>query len=602
MSVYDYIVLAFYLAFMLSMGPVFMRFSRTASDYFRGGGGMLWWVVGSSVFMTSFSAWSFTGGAAKAYETGTFFLLLFFCNIVSLGFTYFVTAERFRQMRIITKIEGVRKRFGDANEQVFTWLPLPFNVIMGGLALYTISVFMHSVFGFNITLLIFLLAGTVTLITLCGGAWAAAASDFVQLLLIVGITLVMAALSLLHPQVGGVSGLLEKLPRHHLDWTLFERPWILLLFGVTLLFNQLIQNNSMMLGAAKYVYVKNGAHARRATLVAIAGFLLLAPVWMIPAVTSTILHPNLAAEFPELNNPHEGSYVAMAMTLLPHGVLGLLVSAIFAASVANMTSLLSIGSGIFVRNFYIRVICPAASEQRQILVGRWFTMVYGLLWIGVALCFKSLKNISLFDLMLLAAASVQIPTTVPLFFGMFVKRTPPWAGWSTMAVGFTFSVLLRFVLTDPFCNGMFSPATPFSPRELGDLNIAVTTAVLFTVCISWFFGTMLFYRREDRAYVAQVEQFFKDMKTPIDPAVEQGPAYARDSVQYRVIGHQALVYGGFIYLLLLIPNSLGARVCILFCGSLLAGAGAIMRAIGQRLQARELQEGFLAQPVSVARN
>jgi Na+/proline symporter len=176
MTVYDYLVLGFYIAFMLSMGPVFVKFSRTASDYFRGGGGMLWWVVDSSVFMTSFSAGSFTGGAAKAYETGTFFLLLFFCNIVSLCFTYCFTAQRFRQMRIITKIEGVRMRFGDANEQVFTWLPLPFNVIMGGLALYTISVFMHSVFGFNITLLIFVLAATVTLITLCGGVWAAAAA------------------------------------------------------------------------------------------------------------------------------------------------------------------------------------------------------------------------------------------------------------------------------------------------------------------------------------------------------------------------------------------------------------------------------------------
>jgi hypothetical protein len=42
-------------------------------------------------------------------------------------------------MRIITKIEEVRKRFGDVNEQVFAWLPVPFNIIIGGLALYTIS-------------------------------------------------------------------------------------------------------------------------------------------------------------------------------------------------------------------------------------------------------------------------------------------------------------------------------------------------------------------------------------------------------------------------------------------------------------------------------
>ena len=96
MTVYDYLMIGFYLVFMLALGPVYKRFSKTASNYFFGGGGMLCWVVGASTF----SAWSFTGGAAKAYETGTFFLLLFLCNLVGLFFTYFVTAKRFRQMRI----------------------------------------------------------------------------------------------------------------------------------------------------------------------------------------------------------------------------------------------------------------------------------------------------------------------------------------------------------------------------------------------------------------------------------------------------------------------------------------------------------------------
>src|SRR5215469_881327 len=227
MSTYDYVVVAFYLAFMVSMGPLFMRFSKTASDYFRGSGGMQWWVVGSSVFMTSFSAWSFTGGAARAYETGTFYLVLFACNVGGLIFTYFFTAERFRQMRIITKIEGVRKRFGEANEQIFAWLPLPFNIIMGGLALYTISVFMHAVFGFNLTLLIVVLSVTILVITVLGGAWAAASSDFVQLLLLLGITTVMVITTLLHPQVAGVTGLIRRLPPEHFHWTLFERYWII---------------------------------------------------------------------------------------------------------------------------------------------------------------------------------------------------------------------------------------------------------------------------------------------------------------------------------------------------------------------------------------
>lgn len=582
MSIYDHLVLAFYVLFMLGTGRFFMRFSRTASDYFRGGGGMLWWVGGCSLLMTSISAWSFTGGAGKAYETGTFFLLLFACNIVSLACTYLFTAARFRQMRVMTKIEGVRKRFGNANEQVFAWLPLPFNLVMGGLALYSVSVFMHAAFGLDMNLLIVILAATVTLSSLWGGAWVAA-GGFVQLILIFGITLVMAVLTLRDPQVGGFSGLLDKMPRQHLDWTLFERPWILLLFGGTLLLNQVVQNNSMMSGAEKFFYLKNGAEARRATLVAMAGFLVLAPIWMIPAVASTILHPDLAADFPSLNNPQEASYVAMAKSLLPHGLLGLLVSAILAASVSSMTNQSNIDAGIFVRSFYVRVIRSDASEQRQILVGRLFTVVYGLLLVTMALCLKDLEGYSLFDLMLLAAASVQIPTTVPLFLGMFVRRTPHWAAWSTTVVGLIFSVILRLVLTEPFINRVFSPATPFSPRELADLDIAITTGVLLAVCISWFISTMLFLRREDRAHADQVGRFFTDMMTPIDPAVEHGPSHTRDAVQYRVLGSQAIIYGCFVYLLLLIPNSVTARLCILFCATLLAGAGAVMRVTARHL-------------------
>src|SRR4030043_287604 len=117
MTKYDFIVIGFYLVFMFLLGPIYKNFSKTSSDFFRGGGGMLWWVVGSSAFMTTFTAWAFTGGAAKAYETGEFFLLLFACNLVAMLFCYFFVVAKYRQMRIITVMEGVRKRFGKTSEQ-----------------------------------------------------------------------------------------------------------------------------------------------------------------------------------------------------------------------------------------------------------------------------------------------------------------------------------------------------------------------------------------------------------------------------------------------------------------------------------------------------
>ncbi len=587
MTIYDYMVIGFYLVFMLALGPVYKSFSKTASDYFRGGGGMLWWVVGASTFMTTFSAWSFTGGAAKAYETGTFFLLLFLCNFIGLFFTYFVTAPRFRQMRVVTAIEAVRKRYCNTNEQIFTWLPLIFRVLFGGISLYAISVFMYGVFQVDQRLIIIGLGITAIVMTLVGGSWAATAGDFVQMLIVLTITILMAALCLWHPDVGGPTHLIEKLPAKHLDWTLFDRPWVIVVFAITLMLNQVMQNNSMLDGAAKYVFVKDGKDAKKSVLISIVGFLFLSPIWLIPAITATIIFPNLAEHYPALNNPNEAAYVAMAIDLLPKGLLGLMVCAIFAASMTSLNSGLNVVSGTFVRNFYIRIIDKQASELRQILVGRLFTLVYGVLWILVALIFVNYPGLKLFDLILICAASIGLPAAIPLFFGMFVKRTPAWAGWSTMVIGFIFALLIRFNVNHDFITAVFHPQTPFTGQEFDDLNIAITTGVLATVCTGWFFMTMLFYKHvEGSAYAKQVDEFFEEMNTPVNTEEEHGPSYDNDARQYNVLGTLCLVYGGFVLLLLLVPNATNDRLMILLVGGIIALAGFILRAIAKKIRAK----------------
>lgn len=590
MSIYDYIVVVFYLGFMFFMGPLYKSFSKSASDFFRGGGGMLWWVVGSSTFMSTFSAWSFTGGAAKAYETGTFFLLLFACNIIGYLFTYFFTAAKFRQMRVVTAIEGIRKRFGNTNEQVFAWLPIFSNLILGGIYLYTISIFMYGVFGINITLLIVVLGSVVCLMTLLGGSWAATAGDFVQMLIVLSITLVMVFLTLTHPQIGGFSGLLEKIPAEHLNWSLFDRPWVVILFAITLLINQLVQNNSMTTtGGAKYVFVKNGRDAKRSTMISIFGYLALSPIWMIPAVAATFFHPDLAAEFPMLNNPNEAAYVAMAQTLLPAGLLGLLVCAIFAATLTTINTFLNVSSGAFVRNFYIRVINKNASEARQIKLGRIFILINGVLMMLIAIYFQGLKSTPLFDLLLIAAASIGIPSTIPLFFGIFVKKTPAWSAWSTMLCGFILAIILRVILTHDFINDLFSPQVSFTAQELNDLNIAITTGVLFIACTAWYFASMFFYKGETKAYEQQVETFFDEINTPISMEEEHQDEQENDSRQYSVLSQLCLIYGGFVMLLNFIPNSWESRICISLCGMLILSVGIILRSIGYKIKRKAVK-------------
>jgi len=603
MTIYDYIVIGFYLLFMFFLGPIYKSFSKTSSDFFRGGGGMLWWVVGSSAFMTTFTAWAFTGGAAKAYETGTFFMVLFACNVVALLFCYFFVVAKYRRMRIITVMEGVRKRFGKPSEQILSWLLVLTRILYGGMALYTVAVFMASVFNIRMDMLIVILGLTITLMTVFGGSWSATAGDFVQMIVVGIITVTVGILTLV--KIGGFGTFLESIPERHLDWTLFDRPVIIVAFIITLCINQLIQMNSLIEGAARFIFVKNAHDAKKAILIQLAGMLILSFIWIVPPMVAALWHPDLASEYPKLNNPNEAAYVAMATDLLPSGLFGLLVCAIFAATVTSLNSQLNIVGGSFVRNIYIQDIRPGASEKEQIFAGRIFILIYGISWIFLGLGFQHVKGLELFDLMLLMAASLGLPTAAPLFLGIFFKKTPPWAGWSTMLAGFIPALIIgllfqvdgvvQFLWQDPSMTsnaliGMICHVPDLNPREIGDLKIILTTGVVTVICCGWFFFSMLFYRKDNKAYVEQVDKFFKDMETPIQEQEHELSVYDNEARQSNVLGNLCLVYGLFVLLLVLIPNEPVGRLIIFCCGLVIAGIGLLLKYLAKRSREKALIE------------
>jgi solute:Na+ symporter, SSS family len=579
LSIYDCIVIGFYLVFMFSLGPVYKSFSKTSSDYFRGGGTMIWWVVGSSAFMTGFSAWSFVGGAGKMYETGTFIFVLFAANIIAMIFMFFFTAARYRQMRIVTAVEAVRDRFGKTNEQVFTWLLIPTILLWSGMGLYTIAVFMSGVFDLSMEFTIIALAVTVIGMTIIGGSWAATAGDFIQMLIVVCITALMAFLVVTHPEIGGLRGLIEKMPSHHFSWTEFDRPGVLLFYIITLSFNQLMVMNSIAIGAAKYVFVKNGKDAKKAVLLSIVGSVFLTPILLIPPVAATIFFPDMQTGYGNLNNPNEAAYVAMAIKFLPPGLLGMMICAVFAASLTSMNSGLNSIAGTFVRNFYIEVVNKNASDKKQILAGRLFILLFGIAIVATALFFKNIKGLDLFDLTIIIAASVNMPLAIPTFLGIFIKRTPSWAGWGTMVIGLAAAIFARIVFTpeliEKTVDYMFVLSVPLNARELGDINVAATTALVLIVCNGFFFLSMLFYNPKPQEK-KRVEEFFERMNTPIDIEKEHGPERESDGKQLSVLSNMCLIYGGFILLMLLIPNDLASRLQIAALGLFIMALGKIL--------------------------
>ena len=579
LTVYDYIAIAFFFLFMLALGPIFKRYSKDDSDFFRGGGQMLWWMVGGSAFMCQFSAWTFTGAASKAYQDGTLVAMIFFANAAGFFLNYLWFAPRFRRMRIVSPIEGVRERFGPLNEQVFTWLQIPMSLVYAALWLNGLAVFATAVFGFPMTETIWVVGLVVIVLSVAGGSWAICAGDFVQLLILMAVSIVTAFMVLGHGDIGGVSGLIDQVPSPHFNWSEVANWQIIAFWLVATFVHKFVTLNNMQ-DSYRYLNVKDEKQSRKAALLASALMLIGPVIWFIPPMAASVLCSDLSVVFPRVKNPDETAYIYAAMQVLPAGMMGLLVCGLFAATISSMDSGLNRNAGIFVRSFYQRVLNEPSSKH-LLIVGRIASAVFGLLIILVALYINQLKGVDLFDAMLWFGGMIALPYTIPLLWGIVFKKTPTWSGWSTVLIGFTISFVITFswesgdetvYLIDP---SWFGEAIGFeeamSKREVKDYFYFTPIFVNIVVCSVWFFFTSLFYGSSGEEHKQRVDKFFEAMRTPIDFEKEVGEG--KDSVQSNALGVLCLIYGGFVVLMAAVPNPLTGRLAFLFCGGLIGGVG-----------------------------
>jgi len=569
---YDYVVIAFFFLFMLSLGPIFKRFSKDDSDFFRGGGQMLWWMVGGSAFMTQFSAWTFTGAASKAYQDGTLVALIFFANAVGFAINFVWFAPRFRRMRIVSWTEAVRDRFGPVNEQVFTWLQIPMSLVYAAIWLNGLAVFATAVFGFDLEQTIWVVGIVVIVLSVAGGSWAICAGDFVQLLILMAVSMVTAFLVLGHAEIGGLSGLAEKVPSHHFNWSEVARPQIIWFWIIATFVKQFVILNNTQ-DAYRYLGVKDEKQSRKAALLATVLMLIGPIIWFIPPMAARVLSPDLSVEFPGLNNPAEASYIFAAMNVLPVGMMGLLVCGLFAATISSMDSGLNRNAGIFVRSFYQRVVKDPSPKQ-LLVAGRIASALFGVMIILIATYISRLKDMDLFNVMLLFSGLIAIPYAIPLMWGIIIKKTPSWSGWSTVLIGLTVSAGIKYLIDPVWFGEAFGFDSEMSSREVKDYYYFFGILANVVICSCWFCFTMIFYKQSSSKHRERVEKFFEAMRTPINFEKEIGET--KDGVQSKTLGILCLVYGGFVTLMVLVPNPIGGRIAFLFCGGVIGGVGALL--------------------------
>jgi hypothetical protein len=212
---------------------------------------------------------------------------------------------------------------------------------------------------------------------------------------------------------------------------------------------------------------------------------------------------------------------------------------------------------------------------------------------------------------------VALPIAIPLIWGMFIRRAPSWAGWTTVVIGLSTSWFVQAVLTDNWASDVFGWA--LNKREASDWAQAAGIMMNIIVASGWFLLTAAIAPLREQALTPaetidapaaatptldyatpaaakielseyeRVEQFFAEMRTPVDFAREEGGP-GSDNVQAKVMGLLCLIYGGFITLLALIPNPLSGRVSFLFCGGVMFGVGILLKRASTAVHATPSRE------------
>jgi Na+/proline symporter len=144
---------------------------------------------------------------------------------------------------------------------------------------------------------------------------------------------------------------------------------------------------------------------------------------MLPAMAYRTLVPDADPE---------QAYMLMCHRVLPAGMLGIMVAAMFSATASMVSSLLNVFAGVFACDVYRPFFDPGASERRLVLVGRLATLAYGGLMVGIALSVPYLGGAE--ELVLILITSLLGPLMLPAVWGVYSRHINHWAVWATLAV------------------------------------------------------------------------------------------------------------------------------------------------------------------------
>jgi Na+/proline symporter len=461
-SFLDWSIVFAYFVFALLVGLYFAkRAGKGLSDYFISGRSLPWWLIGTSMVATTFSTDTPNLVTDIVRNSGISGNWVWWPFLLTGMVTVFFYARLWRRSEVLTDVEFYEIRYSGKSAAFLrgfraVYLGLFFNVmIMAAVTLAAIKIG-SVLLGLNKYTIVVICSVLALFYSVLSGFWGVVITDLVQFCMAMFGSIAAAIYALKQPEVGGLGGLIQKLPADKtsilpdLSTPEIVIPVLIIPFAVQW---WSVWYPGAEPGGGGYVCQrmlasKNEKHSMWATLwFTIAHYALRPWPWIIVALCSLVVYPELkdiAAKFPSVDPAivkHDLGYPAM-LVFLPKGILGIMLASLVAAYMSTIDTHLNWGASYIVNDCYKRFIKKEAPGKHYVLVSRLTTVV---LMIIAGLVSLLLQNaLEAFQILLQIGAG----TGLIFLLRWFYWRINAYSEIVGMMVSFIVAVFFKFSYTE----------------------------------------------------------------------------------------------------------------------------------------------------------
>jgi SSS family solute:Na+ symporter len=472
----DYAAFVGYLLALTAIGVWSGRGEQAStSDYFLAGKKLPWYVVGGSFIASNISSEHFIGMIGAAAVFGICVSMSEWVNAVTFSLLIWIFIPFLLASKVFTTPEFLERRFNSALRQMFAVVTIISNVVAflaavlygGGLAL-------HHLFGWNLWVAVIVLGIVSGIWAIYGGLSSVAWTDLLSLMVMIGggVAVTMFGLWALAGEGGtlwqGITVMLERNQAQSGEWaravqqntfnlagtdsynrlSVFQPsthpivPAISLLtsiFSISIWYNVL---NQFMI--QRVLGAKDSYHARMGIVMA-GGLKVLMPlITVVPGLILFAMHPEILLIEPwaEVKPQADRAYVYMLQTLVPAGLRGLFLVALFGAIQSTVNSVLNSTATVFTLDIYQRMLRPQATQQQLVRVGVLSSIAILAIAIGLGGMVGRMGG-SLFEYIQSLYAFFAPPFAAVFLLGILWRRINATGATTAVVLGFAFGIGMK---------------------------------------------------------------------------------------------------------------------------------------------------------------